>query len=219
MRKSNLWALFIGSVVLVGPSLAQLAPAGFTGAINTPTADVLRPGTAGAAWGNSNPEKGRVYPGVGAFGSLDFGFGVLPGLELVARLAYDGDLQCNMYVQNPPCLSWTRDLSASGKYQLPIRLPLNTRLAFGAVDVGGAATNFRSYYGVASSSVGPLDFSLGYGKGSQADASLSGAFGSTQLFLTEHWQALAEYDMREARAGNSAWLDRLASLEPFTIGG
>lgn len=201
MRNSILSTLFLGTATLVAPALAQLAPAGFTAAINTPTADVLSAGTVGAAWSNSNPEKRRDFPGVGAFGSVNLGFGVLPGLELVGRLAFDGDLHCSMYVKSPPCQASTRDLSASGKYQLPWRLGWNTRFAFGAVDVGGAATNFRSYYGVATSSLGPVDFSVGYGKGSHAYSSLDGAFGSAQLFLTEHWQALAEYDGRESRAG------------------
>ncbi len=201
MSQSKFSVLCLSAVVLSAPALAQLAPAGFTGVINTPTADVLNPGTLGAAWSNSNPEKSRDFPGVGGFGSLNVGFGVLPGLELVGRLAFDGDLQCSMYVQNPPCQASTRDLSAGGKYQLPLRLGWNTRFAFGAVDVGGAATNFRSYYGVATSSVGPVDFSLGYGKGGRTYSSLDGAFGSAQVFLTEHWQALAEYDGRESRAG------------------
>ena len=183
------------------PALAQLAPAGFTGAINSPTADVMTPGTVGAAWNNSNPEKPRVYPGVGGFGSVNLGFGVLPGLEVAGRLAYDGDLYCSLYVISPRCQGGLRDLSGSVKYQLPLRLGWDTRLALGAVDVGGAATNFRSYYGVATASVGPFDFSLGYARGSHPFSSMDGLFGSGQIFLTEHWRATAEYDSRELRAG------------------
>jgi hypothetical protein len=178
-----------------------LAPGGFSGAINSPTADVLGPGVASGAWSNSNPEKPRALPAVGSFGSVNLGFGVLPGLELVGRLAFDGDLQCNMYsAVSAPC-SGMRDLSASGKYQLPFRLGWDTRLAFGAVDVGGAATNFRSYYGVATSSVGSVDVSLGYARGRHAYSSLDGPFGSGQVFLTDHWRALAEFDSHELRAG------------------
>ncbi len=183
------------------PALAQLAPGGFSGTINAPTADVLSPGVVSGAWSNSNPEKPRGSPAVGSFGSANLGFGVLPGLELVGRLAFEGDLQCNMYsAVSAPC-SGMRDLSASGKYQLPLRLGWDTRLAFGAVDVGGAATNFRSYYGVATSSFGSVDVTLGYGRGNHAHSSLDGLFGSTQVFLTEHWRALAEYDSHELRAG------------------
>lgn len=201
LRPSLSWTLWLGAATLGGSALAQLAPAAFTGAINSPTADVLSPGTVSAAWNNSNPEKPRVYPGVGGFGSVNLGFGVLPGLELVGRLAYDGDLYCSMYAISPPCQGALRDLSASAKYQLPLRLGWDTRLAFGAVDIGGAATNFRSYYGVATASVGAFDFSLGYGKGDRAYSSLDGVFGSAQVFLNPHWQALAEYDSHELRAG------------------
>ena len=94
-----------------------------------------------------------------------------------------------------------RDLSAGAKYRLPWLLPANTRLALGATDLGGAATNFRSYYGVATSSLGALDLSLGYGKGSHAYPSLNGAFGSAQWALSPQWRLLAEYDTRELRAG------------------
>ena len=183
------------------PALAQLAPAGFSGAINSPTADVLGPGLVSGAWSNSNPEKPRGAPAVGSFGSLNLGFGVLPGLELVGRLAYEGDLQCSLYsAVSAPC-GGMRDLSASAKYQLPVRLGYDTRLAIGAVDVGGAATNFRSYYGVATTTLGALDLSLGYARGNHPNSSLSGVFGSTQAFLTDHWRALAEYDSHELRAG------------------
>lgn len=200
MRQTTLVAWCLCVISLAVPAMAQLAPAGFTGVINSPTADVLDPGTASLSWTNSNPEVKRANAGEGAFGSVNLGFGVLPGLEVVGRLAYEGDLHCNMYLASPPC-SGMRDLSASGKYQLPLRFGWDTRLAFGAVDVGGAATNFRSYYGVATSSFGSVDVSLGYGRGGQVNSSLDGLFGSTQVLLTEHWRALAEFDSHDARAG------------------
>lgn len=201
MHQISGWVICLSVLSVAVPATAQLAPGGFTAAINSPKADVLSPGTASGAWANSNPEKGRDFPGVGSVGSLDLGFGVLPGLEVVGRLAYDGDSRCNMYSLSPRCQASLRDLSASVKYQFPLRFGWDTRLALGAVDIGGAATNFRSYYGVVSSTWGPADFSLGYGKGSHAYSSLNGMFGSAQVFLTERWQALAEYDSHEWRAG------------------
>ena len=193
--------LLLATFAAPAMALAQMAPGGFTGAINSPTADVLSPGVASGAWNNSNPEKPRASPAVGSFGSVNLGFGVLPGLELVGRLAFEGDLQCNMYsAVSVPCRGM-RDLSASGKYQLPLRLGWDTRLAVGAVDVGGAATNFRSYYGVATSSIGSVDVTLGYARGNYAQSSLNGLFGSGQVFLTDHWRVLAEYDSHELRTG------------------
>ena len=125
--------------------------------------------------------------------------GLLPGLELVGRLAYEGDLDCNLYFK--PCAGGQRDLSVSAKYQLPIELPLDTRLAVGFTDYGGAATNYRSYYGVATSTWGPLDLSLGYGRPKSASALLDGGFGSVVLRLDDHWAAALEHDSREARLG------------------
>lgn len=177
---------------------AQLAPTGYTAAINSPTADVLPWGGAGLSLTNSNPERTRKKP-QGSFGSVNAGFGLLPGLELVGRLAYEGDLDCNLYLKS--CAGGQRDLSVSAKYQLPVELPLDTRLALGFTDYGGAATSYRSYYGVATSTWGPLDLSLGYGRPKSASALLDGVFGSVALRLDDHWSAALEHDSRESRLG------------------
>lgn len=177
---------------------AQLAPTAYTAAINSPTADVLPWGGAGLSLTNSNPERARQQP-AGSFGSVNAGVGLLPGLELVGRLAYEGDLDCNMLLNS--CSGGQRDLSLSAKYQLPIELPLDTRLALGFTDYGGAATSYRSYYGVATSTWGPLDLSLGYGKPKSAAALLDGGFGSVVLRLDDHWATALEHDSREARLG------------------
>jgi hypothetical protein len=183
------------------PVSAQLAPSGYTGALNTPTADVLDTGHAQLALTNNNPEKIPPHPGVGGFGSLNLGFGVLPGLELVGRLAFEGDLQCNMYLGD--CRSSMRDLSVGGKYQLPLpfELPFRTRLAVGVTDVGGAATNFRQSYGVATSRIGFTDLSLGYSRAASSAALLRGTFGSAVVNLRDDFQLVLEHDTRQARAG------------------
>ena len=185
---------------------AVLAPSGYTAAVNSPTADVLPWGTAALGFSNSNPERSRSQS-AGRFGSLNPGISPLPGLELVGRLAYEGDLNCNMF--QPDCRGGQRDLSLSGKYQLPLELPLDTRLALGFTDYGGAATQYRQLYGVATSTVGPLDLSLGYGRPKAAAAMLDGAFGSAALRLDERWSAALEHDSRAARLG-LAWRQPLA---------
>lgn len=127
----------LGSLLaLGGSSFAQLAPSGYTGTLNTPSADVLPSGTLAFSMANNNPEFARKWPGVGYSGSTVLGFGALPGLELTSRLAYDGSPDCNLYKPDD-CRSWTRDISINGKYQLPIKLPLDTRLALGFTDFGG----------------------------------------------------------------------------------
>ena len=68
----------------------MLSPSGYTGAINTPTAAVQSWGVANLAWSNSNPEYARSID-KGYFGSINAGIGLLPGLEVVGRLAFEGD--------------------------------------------------------------------------------------------------------------------------------
>ncbi len=195
--------LFAAVVPNVGaqtqPLLGQVSPGGYWGAINTPTADVIPTGEAGVALTSSNPELRRTNP-EGSFGSLNAGAGLLPGLEGVARLAYEGDLNCNLF-DTSVCSGGLRDLSMSAKYQLPWRLPLDTRLAFGATDFGGAATRFRLAYGVATSSIGPVDLSLGYSRASSRTALIDGTFGSAAWRLTEHFTALIENDSQQWRGG------------------
>ena len=195
------WAL--GALASSPSALAQsaytLSPLGTRSAINTPVADALPWGDAAISMVNSNPEIKNKSPGVGEFGSLAWGFGLLPGLEGAARLAYVGDLRCSQFSND--CKNTMRDLSVSGKYQLPLTLPMQTRLAAGFTDYGGAATNFRSRYVVATSTIGAFDLSLGYSDRDKAQALQSGAFGSAVWQATTQWQAQLEYDTRETRAG------------------
>jgi hypothetical protein len=185
---------------------SNASPAGFTSAVNTPTAQVLKEGTLSMSLTNNNPELAQHIKGVGGFGSLNFGAGLLPGLEVFGRLAFEGDLQCNQYagfLKPGGCQSGMRDLSVSAKYQLPLNLPLNSRLAVGITDYGGAATNFRGNYVVATSEQGPFDFSLGYGRKVSDRALLQGAFASTVVRLTDRAQAQIERNSGSTRLGAS----------------
>jgi hypothetical protein len=180
------------------PLLHNISPLGFVSAINTPVAGVLPMGSVALGLVNSNPEIAK--PRGGAFGSLSAGLGLLPGLEAYGRLSFAGDLQCNMYGANCP---GRRDLSVSAKYQLPWVLPLNTRVAAGMTDFGGAATNYRSKYLVATSDLGPVDVSLGYSQKDSAQALLSGTFGSVVLRITDPWAVQYENDTQGHRFGTS----------------
>ncbi len=182
-------------------SAYALSPLGTRGALNTPTADVIPWGQAALSLSNSNPEITNTRLGVGEFGSVVGGFGLLPGLEGMARLAYVGDLRCNQFSSG--CQSSMRDLSISGKYQLPLELPLQTRIALGFTDYGGAATHFRSRYAVATSTISKLDLSLGYSQRESERNLQSGVFGSANWQVSQQWQAQLEYDTRETRVGVS----------------
>jgi len=190
--------LTVAGCVALQTQAQQMAPIGYTGAINTPTADVMPWGSATLSYSNSIPERTSKFPGE-PFGGLNVGFGVLPGLEIVGRLAFDGQLSCNLF--EVACRSGTRDLSVGAKYQLPVKLPLATRVAVGVIDYGGAATNFRSAYGVATSILGPVDLSLGYARKASSTALLDGLFGSVVLHVTDQVQVQAESDTQARRVG------------------
>ncbi len=199
---SHRWLLCV-ALGWASSATAQLAPSGYTSTLNTPSADVLPTGALGFSLANNNPEFPRKFPGYGASGSTVLGFGALPGLELTSRLAYDGDLHCNQYKVVYDCNSWTRDVSINAKYQLPFTLPLGTRLAAGFTDFGGAATNFKQHYAVASSRWNYLEFSLGYAKPSSSTALLNGTFWGGTVHVTERIKVSLEDDHRQRRYGAS----------------
>lgn len=203
---SRLTALFFSAlwVGLAGGqerdlALSTLSPLGFSGAINTPAAIVLPTGTAAITLTQSIPEVSNPRPGVGGFGVLTGGIGLLPGLEAFGRLSFSGDLQCNLY--SAQCPGGQRDLSISAKYQWPVKLPMNSRVATGFTDFGGAATNYRSVYGVLTSDLGPMDISFGYARKSSDKALMNGAFGSAVFRLTDQLRAQLETDTQNKRAG------------------
>jgi len=213
--------LFVCQVAAQGlapePMVHNMSPLGFVSAINTPVATVLPMGSLSLGLVNNNPEIAK--PGVGGFGSLSAGLGLLQGLEAFGRLSFAGDLQCNLY--GPNCTG-TRDLSVSAKYQLLWVLPLNTRLAGGFTDFGGAATNYRSQYVVATSDLGPVDVSLGFARKGSPQALLDGPFGSLVLRVTDQVSVQYENDSRAHRLGTSyvhplsPTADLLASLSRQT---
>ncbi|MBU3653237.1 MAG: YjbH domain-containing protein [Limnohabitans sp.] len=218
--RAQVWLVGLAVALFALSAGAQpLAPSGYTGVINTPTALTMKSGSMGLALTNSIPEFHALYPGVGGFGGLNLGFGLVEGLEAVGRLTFNGDLNCDTYLAG--CQSSTRDLSVGGKYQLPLEKIfgatianngyLRPDLAVGITDYGGAATLYRQKYVVGSLTSGPVVLSAG--TASSIDSShggglINGKFGSAILKLTDHFSLLAETDTRERRAGIS-WSHRI----------
>jgi hypothetical protein len=99
-----------------------------------------------------------------------------------------------------------RDLSASAKFQLN---PLfgysrsDLKLAAGVTDYGGAATNFRSFYGVATYDQPSWSVSTGYAKAvSKEDFNpLKGVFASAAIKATPWLSLRTEANQRHAWAG------------------
>lgn len=201
--KSPRTLALLGPLLLWGSNLhAEMAPEGYTGAIDTPTAEVLPLGSMNLSYTNNVPEWTRQYPGVGYFGSTNLGFGPLPGLEIVGRLVNDGSTTCDQFLPN--CPSRSRDLSAGAKYELPLLLPLDTHLAVGGSDLAGAAKNFTQQYAVLTSyGLKGFDLSLGASRGVSPAALMNGIFGSAIYHINDYFKVAMERDTREYRVGGS----------------
>jgi Exopolysaccharide biosynthesis protein YbjH len=169
------------------PVVATSGYAGSSGLIVIPTARILPEGTAELA-ANSFWDRRYTPRTVSGYGT-GFAIGLLPGLEVSGRIANYETSQ-----------KWfLRDLSANAKWQLPSLIPGQPDLAVGVTDFGGAASNFRSTYGVASKAFGPVDLTLGYGRGPDQ---FNGWFGGVQLATpVQGLSALAEHESRDKYLG------------------
>ena len=172
-----------------------LAPGGFTGFTQTPSATVLQAGTLGVGYGNSvagskDPRGHSFVVGLG----LDTGS--VGGLEVVGRVAAN-DLNCRMFSgECPPNRGGLRDLSAGAKFATQ---PFGENLpsfAIGVTDFGGAATNFRQTYGVVSQDLGTFTASLGAARAQSPSSPIDGPFGSVSWRPTNWFQAFVEHDSR-----------------------
>ena len=129
------------------PAHAQnstLTSAGYTGLGLTPNARIL-------PWGQMQLAYEDQVPGVLPVNAVRnpgghnyvLGFGLLPNLEIVGRIATN--------TVNDPCFAVAcgiRDLSASAKVGIGLDAAGRFSAAAGIGDFGGSASNFRTYYGV-----------------------------------------------------------------------
>lgn len=177
----------------------------YLGTINTPTAQVLDQGHLKMGVVQGSPERPNPYPGVGFFGSTYMGVGLFEGFEGYLRLDSAGDLHCDqyasMYRYGPFCKSTSRDLSVALKYKLPLTLPWELQAAVGATDYGGAATNYRSTYGVMTREFGALQISAGTGFAHSPNALLTGPFMNARYVVNNKLSVMSENDSRASRVG------------------
>ena len=173
------------TIVLAAPAAwavdTTLTQAGFTGLGITPSAHLLNWGTMEATYDNQMPGI-RTNP---AGHNYVLGFGLLPNMEVVGRIA-TAELSTNCFTG--PCRG-PRDLSVSLKAGIGLDTAGRFRVAAGVTDFGGAATNFRSYYGVASFNEGPYELSAGIAR----RAAVSSPLRQSPLhgpFLAAAWQPL-----------------------------
>ncbi len=168
---------------------------GFTGLSITPNAHLLGWGRAAFTYDNQLP---GAIPQTGD--NYVLGIGLLPNVELSGRIAANKNPD-NCFTS--PCVG-IRDLAASGKIGIGLDAAGRFRIAAGASDVGGAATNFRTYYGVLTYSEGPYEGSVGLARRSNVGTNRSPLHGP---FASAAWQPLpwvrghVEYTDRNAWAG------------------
>ncbi len=183
------------------PAAPGLAAPGYTGLGMTPAATP-------AAWGQVLIGHDTALPGHTAAPqghNFLLAVGLLPGLEVAGRLATN-DLQCNMYaVGSHPCQGPVqRDLSASVKlghrFTLTAWPGIGLSAAAGATDLGGAATTYRSYYGLVGIDRGPWTLNLGAARGVSSLAALNGGFGSLA------WRGSDWLQLQAERIGPRGWV-------------
>jgi hypothetical protein len=237
-QMSRRLALFLGLVAST-PALAQFSATGATGVIATPTADVEAPGRLGLSYSNLLPggEKGAAISAsetqTGALSrteaegkSLSLGLGLFPGLEIFGSFRSFKELDASSTsaagllgstgVAGNAVGSTASDTQVGRlvglKYQLPFKtLPYNTRLALGMTDLSNSNSPYYHSYGVASSTLGPVDLSLGWSRSNHNQA-MNGGFGSAVLRLSDSIHALADHDGETLRSGLRLVLPSLKAL-------
>ena len=177
--------------LLALPAIAAADPAipgGSSGYINTPNATVRPEGELDLSWSNFIDADQ-----VEAFGALDrytVSTGILPWVEVNGQVNYSDPSAGGRHI---------RDLAFGAKLQLPGIPARWPQLAIGVEDFGGAAPNFRTRYLVSSWDMGPVQASLGYGRG--RDRLRSKAFGGARIDLPAGFALLGEHDTESRNLG------------------
>jgi hypothetical protein len=184
MRSVELAAIAVFVALSHAAAEAQvttLTQAGYTGLGITPNAHLVDWGRFEATYDHQLP--GVVRNPVGH--NYVLGFGLLPNLEISGRLATNS-LGCNLFTETGCGI---RDLSASAKAGIGLDAANHYSIAAGVTDVGGAATNFRTLYGVLTYDRGPLQASAGIARRSapRPTVALSPLHGP---FASAAWQPL-----------------------------
>lgn len=169
---------------------------GYTGLLQIPAADTVAHGYGIAQYSDLMFYQDKNHHN----NNLIALYGLLPGLEVSGRLAWFST-HTNFFVEQ----SQPRDLSANFKWRLPF-IPRDwISLAIGAEDIGGQASFFSSKYLVASKSLGPFGFHLGYAKrddrNQARDLRLDGGFGGIEYTPIKQLTLIAEHNGDTTNAG------------------
>jgi Exopolysaccharide biosynthesis protein YbjH len=180
-----------GSAIAQGTDATQVVVGSYSGASGLIVIPHGRSLSEGVAELRLDSFRDRRFIPRSTFGyDTGFALGIAPGLEISGRIAeYKRDRGTGSL----------RDLSANAKWQIPRLFDAQPDIALGVTDYGGAASHFQSSYGVASKAFGPIDLTLGYGRGPDQ---FKGWFGGVQLATPiQGLFALAEHDSRDKYLG------------------
>lgn len=180
----TMFALFSVSACFGEGFHNALSLQGFTGLLNTPTAEVTDEGKLyllfsdqeESKWRDRTPRQENYLFSVGLFSIVELGGRVTDAAKV------------------------TRDLSANFKVKVPF-IPKGRYLpsiAFGVQDIGGGARQLQSRYLVATEELWRLRLSLGYGTGPDR---MKGVFGGIELKAFDWLYLIGENDAAETNAG------------------
>lgn len=174
---------------------------GYTGVFNTPNASVIEHENGLFSYSDNFYIRGGLI----SASDVKFGIGLMPGLELVGRLA-TRKWHCNLYTDIRPECGGPRDLSASIKYTLPLIPEDWFTVAIGGQDLGGAAVNSQAFYAVASKDIdlqqlGLLKLSAGIATSDYLSDYMNGAIASVEYQPFEFLQIATEHDGHALNAG------------------
>lgn len=186
-----------------------LATSGSRGGLTIPGAKSLPQGDVALSVSNYLEPAWGVHS---VHNNYLLGFGLWEGFELSGRIAD---------YNNPPppgahLVTGIRDLSANLKWQLPKWWSAGPDIAVGMTDIGGGAVNFSSQYVVVGDDLGPVRWTLGYGRANDARSkpyALDGAFGGLEWrFGASGVSALVEHDSHQPHVGLRYHSDPIAAL-------
>ncbi|CAM4125170.1 YjbH domain-containing protein [Pseudoalteromonas byunsanensis] len=199
---SKITTLLAGGVVLTSiPALADTqinnytAFAGYTGLLNTPSAEVLKKGSVDIGYNNQLDLSGQQY--VDGHNYI-FSAGIFDGLEVSGMIA-SNSMHDNLIVKKGE--GQIRDLSFNLKYQMPFVPKEWFNLAIGAKDIGGAANQYETYYLAGSRQWNDFRFSAGFAVSDRVTGQMDGAFAGIEWQPLDWFALQLEHDADAVNAG------------------
>ncbi|AZZ99561.1 YjbH domain-containing protein [Pseudoalteromonas sp. R3] len=186
---------------------------GFTGLINTPSAEVLNVGEIDIGYNNQLDYRGITFEDGHNY---IFTAGLWQGLEVSGQIAAS-TMHDDMFRAIALDDKQIRDLSFNAKYQIPFVPEDWFDLAIGGKDIGGAANYYESYFAVASKDWLDFRFSAGVSSSKSEIGMMDGVFAGIEWQPLDWFALQVEHDAEAVNAAArvtvpKAWLLDLGTL-------